>query len=83
MIGRIATAYLFVGLVACTVPLLGVPFPFAYDRVLQDLSWYMALPFSLLVPMAVDANPKLATIVCILGLLINFGILRWIAARAD
>ncbi|GGD48367.1 hypothetical protein [Croceicoccus pelagius] len=43
----------------------------------------LSLPWSLLVPYVPDGQVILVTVLCVMGILINYGALRWLAARAE
>ncbi|MBS7670910.1 hypothetical protein [Croceicoccus gelatinilyticus] len=83
MIARLAVLYLLVGLLACAAPWFDQAFAFGLSGLLRStFAMLLSLPWSLLVPYVPDGQVILVTLLCVMGILINYGALRWLAARA-
>lgn len=84
MIGKFAYVYLVLGLAACAAPWLGwTTTPGYADPAKNAIGSIFALPWSLLSGQVPDGDAKVFTLLLAMGVLINFGALRWIASRAD
>ncbi|WP_144096123.1 hypothetical protein [Croceicoccus sediminis] len=84
MIARIAVLYLVVGLLACAAPWFDQAFAFGLSGLLRStLAMLLSLPWSLLAPYVPESQVTLVTLLCVMGILINYGALRWLAARAE
>lgn len=84
MITRLAVLYLIVGLLACAAPWLDQALALGLSEFLRStLAMLLSLPWSLLVPYVPDGQGIIVTLLCVMGILINYGALRWLAARAE
>lgn len=84
MIARLAVLYLLVGLLACAAPWFDQTFAFGLSGLLRStLAMLLSLPWSLLAPYVPESQVTLVTLLCVMGILINYGALRWLAARAE